>query len=311
MFVDAQELEDYANGLTDYIGDVTTASAGTFWYRLPKDKLTVLGEYHHGKDGNVEDVIRGLRTSRFMYEPFNEMADTKALPLPFTGDARKLDEVNKGISISGFADPKTFDPHLENIVVKAVTGAAIFRNEFVPGRPARDDEQWKARPSTSDYSMGERVALYLSFGIHVAKDVADHDFGPDNDVESLFVHTARQLKETYLRHHEELDAFMKAKDGDPLIGIYELTSPAGYANLAALKAISLALHEYGAYYIKQLGIESKSAELEAQGEALVGNLGADLDALGPLRDLMMWQKVQGAGPRGTSSSGWATRTGRV
>lgn len=46
--------------------------------------------------------------------------------------------------------------------------------------------------------------------------------------------------------------------------------------------------------IKQLGAESKSAELEAQGEALVGNLGANLDALGPLRDLMMWQKIQGA-----------------
>ena len=38
----------------------------------------MLGEFHHDKEGNVEDVIRGLRTSRFMYEPFNELGRSTA-----------------------------------------------------------------------------------------------------------------------------------------------------------------------------------------------------------------------------------------
>jgi hypothetical protein len=87
---------------------------------------------------------------------------------------------------------------------------------------------------------------------------------------------------------------MKVKDGDQLIGIYELTAPGGFANEAAIKAFTLAFHEYGSYYIKQLGIESGSADLEKQGEALRSNLGAKLDDLSPVRETMMWQKIKGA-----------------
>jgi hypothetical protein len=43
VFESAAELEDYALGLTDQIGDVETKRAGTFWLRLPKDQLTVIG----------------------------------------------------------------------------------------------------------------------------------------------------------------------------------------------------------------------------------------------------------------------------
>jgi hypothetical protein len=165
-----------------------TQAGELFWFRLPKDKLTVLGEYHDYKDGNVQDVIRALRTSRFMYEPFNEMAETKALAVPFTGTQTRLEQANKDIGISKFADRTKFDPDLENITIKALTGASIARNEFfsLPVK-ARDDATWKARASTSDYSMGERVALYLSFGIHIAADLSKHDFGPVNFVESPYV----------------------------------------------------------------------------------------------------------------------------
>jgi hypothetical protein len=295
VFVDETELEDYANGLTDHIGDVVTQSAGTFWYRLPKDKLTVLGELHHNKDGNVEDVIRGLRTSRFMYEPFNEMADTKSPSIAYTGTRTRLEQVNKGIGIAGFADRTKFDPDLENIVIKAMTGASVFRNEFVTGSPIpRDASDWKSRAKKTDYSFGERVALYLSFAIHIASDVAQFSFGPENWVESLFVKAGRRLKDTYLLHQKVLDAFTKAKDGDDLIGIFELTEPGGFANLAAIEAFSLAFHEYGSYYIKQLGIESADTTLEAQGDALAANLGAKLGAFSPVRETMMWQKIQGA-----------------
>jgi hypothetical protein len=295
VFEDVSELEDFANGFTDHIGEVVTQAGDLFWFRLPKDKLTVLGEYHDYKDGNVQDVIRGLRTSRFMYEPFNEMADTKALAVPFTGTQTRLEQANKDIGISKFADRTKFDPDLENITIKALTGASIARNEFLSlSAKARDDANWKARASTSDYSMGERVALYLSFGMHIAADLSKHDFGPVNFVESPYVKAGRQLKDTYLKYQAELDAFMKAKDASQLIGIYELTAPGGYANEAAIKAFTLAFHEYGSLYIKQLGTESGSADLENQGEDLRSNLGAKLDDLSPVRETMMWQKIQGA-----------------
>jgi hypothetical protein len=295
VFEDASELEDFANGVTDHIGEVVTQAGDIFWFRLPKDKLTVLGELHDYKDGNVLDVVRGLRTSRFMYEPFNEMTGTKALDVPFTGTQARLDQANKDIKISKFADRTKFDPDLENIVIKALTGASIARNEFFSLSAAkRDDANWKARASTSDYSMGERVALYLSFGMHIAADLSKHDFGRVNYVESPYVKAGRQLKDTYLKYQAELDAFMKAKDASQLIGIYELTAPGGFANEAAIKALTLAFHEYGSLYIKQLGTESGSADLEKQGEALRSNLGAKLDDLSPVRETMMWQKIKGA-----------------
>src|SRR5699024_9764492 len=140
------------------------------------------------------------------------------------------------------------------------------------------------------YSTGERVALYLSFAIHIAADVAKRDFGRANYVESPYVASGRRLKETYLANQAQLDAFAKAKDASQLLGIYELTSPGGYANEAAIKAFTLAFHEYGSRYITQLGAESGSADLEKQGEALRTNLGAKLDDLGPVRETMMWMK---------------------
>jgi hypothetical protein len=295
VFQDAAELEDYANGKTDYIGDVKTKKKGTFWFRLPKDQLTVLGEAHHDEEGNFEDVVKGLRTSRFMYEPFNELAATTALAIPYTGTQTRLDQVNKGIGIAGLADRAKFDPDLENIVIKALTGTSILRNEFIPGKPMpREDAQWKKRPDKDHYSYGERVALYFSFAIHIAQDVAKHDFGPDNWVESLYVKAGRHLKECYLLYQAELDAFAKAKDGDDLIAIYELTSPSGFANLTALEAFGKAFHEYGARYIGQLGDQLSDKTLIAQGDALSSNLGATIDDLGPAREAIMWQKIVAA-----------------
>ena len=295
VFESTAELEDYANGKTDYIGDVNTKTKGTFWFRVPKDKLTVLGEAHHDEEGNFEDVIKGLRTSRFMYEPFNELAATTALNIPYAGTQARLEQVNKGIGIAGFADRSKFDPDLENIVIKALTGTSILRNEFIPGKPLpRDDAQWKKRPDTDHYSYGERVALYFSFAIHIAQDVAKHDFGPDNYVESLYVKAARHLKECYELYKAELDAFMKAKDVDDLIAIYELASPGGYANLTALEAFSKAFHEYGSRYIGQLGDQLGDKTLIAQGDALSNNLRATIDDLGPAREAIMWQKIVAA-----------------
>jgi hypothetical protein len=293
VFETSGELENYADGIADYIGDVVTAAKGTYWFRLPVDKLTVLGEVHHNPDGNVEDVIRGLRTPRFMYEPFNELKPVKALDIPFTGTQAQLAVVNKGISISGFPAYGLFDPELENIVIKALTGTSIARNEYIAASK-KDREGFKGRASTSDYSYGERVALYLSMAIHIAGDVAQHDFGKASKSETAFIKSARRLKDVYVKRKGVLDDFTKAKDGDELIGIYELTKDGNFASLPAIKEFTLAFHEYGARYIKQLGTESGDTVLEAEGEALVKKPGAGLDALGPAREAIMWQKIQGA-----------------
>ncbi|MEZ0291546.1 MAG: hypothetical protein ACAH82_03350 [Solirubrobacteraceae bacterium] len=295
VFADRVELEEYANGKTDHIGDVRTSGGDTFWYRLPKDKLTVLGEEHDNPKGNVEDVILAFGTSRFMYEAINELAPTKALGIPYTGTQARLDQINKGIRIGSMIDRARFAPDLENIVVKALTGTSIMRNEYIAGSDAvRNDPQWKARPNANSYSFGERVALYLSMAIHIAADVAQHNFGTPNFVESLYVSAGRELATRYRQHQAVLDTLMKAKDGDELIGIFELTQAGGFANLPAIKEFTLAFHEFGTRYIAQLGSESGNADLEARADALRANPGATLDTLSPIREAIMWGKILSA-----------------
>ncbi|GKS64119.1 hypothetical protein YTPLAS72_14230 [Nitrospira sp.] len=300
VFLSTTELEDYANGKADYIGDVKTAPAGTFWYRLPATKLTVLGEVHENPKGNVEDVILGLQTSRFKYEPFNELADV----LPFkqkdigTSTKTRLAQVHKGkdIRVAGLVDRSKFNPDLENIVIKALTGAAITRNEYIPANPAgmsaADKKKWGKRSKTTDYSYGERVALYLSFAIHIAADIAQFAFGPEVLIESDYFQSARRLMEYYQKHKTTLDAFAAAKDGDNLVGMYELTSPGKFANLTVIEGFTKVFHEFGSRYIEGLGSQLGNKKLEAQGAALSGNLKAGLDDLSPAREEIMWQQIQ-------------------
>ena len=207
VFDNAGELENYADGIADYIGDVATQTAGTFWFRLPVSQMTVIGEEHHNKKGNVEDVIRGLRTIRWMYEPFNEMKAVGGVAIPFTETEAQLKAINKGISIAPFSGAGLFDPELENIVIKALTGTTLTRNEFIAASK-KDREAYKGRASTNDYSYGERIALYLSMAIHIAHDLAQHDFGKAASTDSKFIKASRALQKVYLkrqaiarRHH--------------------------------------------------------------------------------------------------------------
>jgi hypothetical protein len=293
VFEGTNELENYADGISDYIGDVVTQAAGTFWFRLPVAQLAVIGEEHENKDGNVEDVIRALRTIRWMYEPFNEVKQIAALNIPYTETQAQLTAINKGISVAQFSGAGLFDPELENIVIKALTGTSLARNDYIAAsKKARPS--FKGRASTSDYSFGERIALYLSMAIHIAHDVAQHDFGKASSKDSKIIKAGRALKKVYVKRQSTLDAFTAAKDGDELIGIYELTKDGNYASLPAIKEFTIAFHEYGARYIEQLGSESSDAVLQAEGKKLAKNLKAGLDDLGPAREAIMWQKIQGA-----------------
>ncbi len=299
VFDNTTELENYANGRTDYIGDVATTSAGTFWYRLPPSQLTVLGESHSNANGNSEDVIMGLNTSRFMYEGLNEFVGVS----PFngsgvgTGTQTRLNQIASRERL-GSQISASFDPALENIVIKALTGTAITRNEFIPGDPAtmnaRERSDWGARASTTGWSYGERVALYLSLAIHIAADISRHIFGPELIIESNYYNSGRRLSEFYTANQSVLDAFMNTKDGDDLIGIYEITAANSFADLPILERFTLVFHEFGSRYIEQLGVELGNTNLESEGNALSSNLSATLSTLSPAREEIMWAKVQHA-----------------
>jgi hypothetical protein len=308
VFTSVSELDRYANGRTDYIGDVATAAAGTFWYRLPSNRLTVLGEYHNSPDGNVEDVILGLNTSRFMYEPFNEFSDVS----PFrqsrigTGTQTRLAQIHSGaggsIRVGSLVNRRRYNPDLENIIIKALAGASITRNEYIAANPsgmtAAQQTQWRGRATTSDYSYGERAALYLSMAIHMAADIAQFNFRPARRSDTAYLTAGRALTNYYTANQAVLDQFMQTKDGDDLIGIYELTSPGSFANLNVIRDFTTVFHEFASRYIEQLGRQMGNRTLLNEGTALAGNLGATLNDLSPAREEIMWQKIRRARARG-------------
>jgi hypothetical protein len=294
VFEHEHELIAFADGVADHVGDVATQTKGTYWFRLPIDKLTVLGEIHENPEGNVEDVIKGLGTIRWMYEPYNEIVALKELGgVSFGGTQSRLDDIHKALRSAPFSGKGLFDPELENAVIKALTGATLARNEYIAASK-KDREAFKGRPSTTDYAIGDRIALYLSLAIHIASDLAQHDFGTPDKSDSAVIKSARKLKDVYGKRQAALDAFMQAKDGDALVGIYELTKDGNFANLPAIKEFTLAFHDYAARYIEQLGKEGSNSDLEAAGKVLVKKLDAKLDDLGPAREAIMWQKIQAA-----------------
>ncbi len=307
VFDSVGELECYADGFTDYIGEVVTSgdsSAGipsnTYWYRLPENGLTVLGERHSNPEGNVEDVILGLQTSRFMYEPFNEFTEVSPFTSSDVGSSTqtRLTEIDSTRRVAGLVDRAFFDPDLENIIIKAMTGASITRNEFIAGDPptmdATDQQTWGSRPTTDAWSYGERVALYLSMAIHIAEDISHFSFGIETSVESNYFNAARRLMEFYVANKAVLDTFAATKDSDDLIGIYEITAANGFADLTTLSDFTLVFHEYAARYIEQLGAQMGNTVLETEGQNLSTNLGATLHTLSPAREEIMWERVQHA-----------------
>ncbi|HEY2068574.1 MAG TPA: DUF4157 domain-containing protein [Rhizomicrobium sp.] len=297
IFNDTAELEAYANGSSsaDHIGDVAPSAAPKVWYRLPRDKLTVLGERHEDANGNAEDVIVGLHTSRFKYEALNEAADVAGLSTP--GTRTRLGQVNTQYRVAGQINRAAFNPDLENIIFKVMGGVSLTR-EFLRGNPPAmsgpDRALWGKRPSTSAWSQGERTALYLSMGIHIAKDFSAQSFGPPNSVELPVVSSARDLKTFYAANQPELDALMQAKDADPLTGIYELVAAGGFTILAMLTDFTLALHDYCTQYVQQIGTDTGNKRLQSEGARLGANPDLGLDQMNTAREEIMWAKVKEA-----------------
>lgn len=295
VFDSESELEKYANGATDNIGDVRTKSKGTYWFRLPSAKLTVLGEYHQNEDGNVPDVILGLGTSRFKYEPYNEMESIGAITAPFDSTNDRLDQIDKGREVGPNVDKSKFNPGLENIVIKAMTGCGIVKNEFIASKPAKMSAKkvakWSGRATTDDYSMGERAALYFTMAIHIARDISKDSYGDETMVERPIISISRKLREFYNDNNAILDDFTKQKDTNDLIGIYEMAAAHTFTTLTEMKEFCTLFHTFGARYIQELGEETKNRKLVKEGEKLEGKPKAKLKNFSPAREEIIWNKV--------------------
>lgn len=293
VFNDVAELDSFAEGSIDNIGDVKTG-VGTFWYRVPSDKLTVLGEEHDSAKGNFEDVVVGLHTSRFKYEPFHETTEVAGLKSP--GTEKRVGEMNQQYRVNAEVKPGS-KPALENAVVKAAAGATIVR-EFISKNPptmdAATQKEWGSRASTSDYSGGDRAALYLALGIHIAKDLADQKLGPMKKGEPWITGEAKRLADFYTAKKTDLDSLMTKKDADPLIGIYELAKATKFAIDPVMQTFAELFHDYAARYIEQLGKDIGNKTLEKEGTKLAANKNPNLDDLSPAREEIMWSKVEEA-----------------
>jgi len=87
---------------------------------------------------------------------------------------------------------------------------------------------------------------------------------------------------------------MATKDGDDLIGIYELTAPNNFRVLPVLNAFAVRMHAYAAHYIQRLGAQTGNAALARGGRALERNPSATLTSLSPVREEIMWNRIQQA-----------------
>jgi hypothetical protein len=248
-----------------------------------------------------------------MYETYNELTQVPGSRFVLGGTEWRLEKVGSGQRVAALKS-QWFNPALENIVVKALAGALSVRNEFIEDKPSTTDkkkqekwrEKWRGRRSTREHSGGERVALYLSMGIHLAADISRHDLGreqsDENDSDekhsdqSQYVSSARSLKDYYLKNQPPLDAFMRKKDADDLIGIYELTKPENFRNLPVIDGFCRVLHEYASHYIERLGAQTKNSMLQGWGPMLWPPPKPEIksDYLYPVRELIMWEKVQHA-----------------
>ncbi|MGB3074847.1 MAG: DUF4157 domain-containing protein [Chitinophagales bacterium] len=291
VFNDTPEVENYANGATDYIGDVKPLNKKIFWYRLPANDLTVLGEQHNNPEGNVEDIIIGLDTKRFMYEPFHEFQEIQPLKGSIgagTNTNTTLLTNEQKYRVGPLADYVHFSPALENIVIKAFTGASMYK-EFLG---SKSDAQWASRKVDTDYSFGDRIALYFSFAIHVASDIADYTFPAKNSKESHYIKFGRLLQTHYKKNKTILDAFSAIKDADNLIGIAELYKKFKSPEKKIYSDFADIFEKFAAGYIEELGVTMGNTDLTKEGEKLFKKKTKDLDSFSPAREEIIKERVK-------------------
>ena len=289
------EFDKYIAGNADHIGDVTTGAGKRFWYRLPADKLTVLGETHRNPDGNVQDVLIGLQTARFMYEPINVLSAVGP-DIEYTGTWARLHESDvertKGMNRS--------NPHgnwLESAALKCMTAMFMFESGFDRESKGFVDDplnpDWDDAPE-GGYTLGERTAFYYVMAIQIAYDIAQYTWDPVNKPGPL-VDESDELKDVYVQHRKMLDAMRETKDSSPTMGIRTLAKG---RDLKAMREFATVFVRWGGKHTVELGKALGSKELSDEGAKLRPGKGLTLDDLSPAREALMRQRILVAQKKG-------------
>lgn len=294
-FEDWYEFDKYIAGTADHIGEVTTDAGKRYWYRLPTDKVTVLGETHRNPDGNVQDVLKGLQTARFMYEPINVLSSVGP-DIEYTGTWKRLDESDvertKGMNRS---NPR--GNWLESAALKAMTAMFMFESGF-----DRESKGFVDDPSNRDwddapvggYTLGERTAFYYVMAIQIASDIARYDWDPVNKPGPL-VDESDELKDVYVQHRKMLEDMRKTKDASPTMGIRTLAKG---RDLKAMREFATVFVRWGGEHTVELGKALGSKELSEAGAKLRPGKGLTLDDLSPAREALMRQRILVAKEKG-------------
>lgn len=199
-------------GTADHIGEVTPSNGKRYWYRLPTGKLTVLGETHGNKNGNVQDVLKGLQTARFMYEPINVLSAVGP-DIEYTGTWQRLAESDTART-EGMNRSNPYGNWLESAALKAMTAMFMFESGFDKESKGFVDDpknpDWDDAPQ-GGYTLGERTAFYYVMAIQIASDVARYMWDPVNQPGPL-VDESDELTDVYVQHQKMLDALRKTPD---------------------------------------------------------------------------------------------------
>jgi hypothetical protein len=292
-FINEFELQNYAYGATDYIGDVKTKAGITYWFRLPKDKLTVLGEKHASELGNVDDVIAGLGTNRFKNEAFSEVVDVAGQHTP-GAQAKERQIVQQRPKAAPSGTIGEYTPELENATIKAFAGASYLRHINPGDIQEADRKAWGSRATTSDHNWGSAVAELIALSIHIAADLATQGFGAPAAGEPAITARARRLADYYTANKAALDALMTTTDADPLLGILPMVEPNSFAVLPMLRGLADVMLEYGTAYVAQLSKERGNKELAAAGKHLEANRSKESIPIDSVREAIMWEKIEEA-----------------
>ena len=152
--------------------------------------------------------------------------------------------------------------------------------------------EWGSRKTTTDYSFGDRIALYFSFAIHIASDIAGYTFPPKKSNESHYIKFGRLLQDYYKKNKKVLDAFSAGKDADELIGIADIFKKFKATEANVYQDFADIFEQFGAGYIEQLGIDTGNVDLTKDGEDLFKQKNKGLGSFSPAREEIIKERVK-------------------
>lgn len=159
-FTSPQELNDFVGGQTDYLGSL---GAGRSWIRLNPNSLLVVGERH--SETTMIDLVNAVSTSRYIYEPYNEIPGGRDAEFPNT-TAENQTETGELQQRAGQANGENTNHHMEHLFPK-VSYALMKIHDW------HSNNSWDQHRGNGNaqYSIAERVAFYFGFGLRIAQDV--------------------------------------------------------------------------------------------------------------------------------------------